>query len=719
MFKIIALEILEKPQHLSNIAVARYKSIHKILKQRELFMFYNNFNIESTTDSPYFDIHLKESSIPNDFFCKNFIEREGNGKLNVNICAIVGANGSGKSSVFELLIRMINNVSYAILGNKKHAIASNILHFIDNIYARFYFQGSKVLIYKNKTSKSIFEWNKGQRAQSRERVVKLFGDLFYTIVVNYSNYSYNIYDLRAEWDEEINRNKKGIPLSDDEQCWINGIFHKNDSYKTPIVLNPFRDHGLIDYNNEKLLSRDRLFLLILQKNTKGDSPFKEVLDGKDVFSFLFDISLAQETLPKGPHATRGILDLFDYFKIEPSEKNISSLFNSIIAEWGNCYGIDLLQANPQNKDRKDALNYLFYKTLKIVKNYDDFHQYEDNIKNNINVNLLIRALFKERSHITTKVRRTIAFLIFNHYGTFGQCPKSNLSETSKYEVTIDDFSINMEEKLNRQTEIITELSKKTPSKKVYNTNYVWKKEDMLPSPFLNTTLYLKHINGDKTTFDSLSSGEKQIVYSLSTILYHLKNIDSVWDVDDDSENKEGIRVKYKYINLMLDEIELYFHPLYQKKYINYLLKSLSNLDLQNIEGLNLILSTHSPFILSDLPDSNILYIENGKMKEDQLRMPFGANIYDILNQSFFMDSFVGEFSVEKMQSILNNIESSTVITKEKYEEYNNIINMIGDALIRNKMQLFLDEHFYKDEKRRKQREVERLQKRIDKINESM
>jgi predicted ATP-binding protein involved in virulence len=424
-------------------------------------------------------------------------------------------------------------------------------------------------------------------------------------------------------------------------------------------------------------------------------------------------------LPKNSHGTRGIFELFNYFKIEPSEKNISSLFNSIISEWSNCYGIDLLQINTQNKDRKDALNYLFYKTLKIIKNYDDFHQYEDNIKNNININSLIRALFKEKSHITTKVRRTIAFLIFNHYGTSGQCPKSNPSETSKYEVSIDDFSINMEEKLNKQAEIITELRQVSPSKKTYNINYTWKKDDMLPSPFLNTTLYLKHTNGDKTTFDSLSSGEKQIVYSLSTILYHLKNIDSVWDVDNNSEKEEGVRVKYRYINLMLDEIELYFHPLYQKKYINYLLKSLSNLDLQNIKGLNLILSTHSPFILSDLPDSNILYIENGKMKKDQLRMPFGANIYDILNQSFFMDSFVGEFSVEKMQSILKNIESSTAMTKEEYEGYNNIINIIGDTLIRNKMQLFLDEHFYKDKKQRKQREVERLQKQIDKIKESM
>jgi AAA15 family ATPase/GTPase len=223
MFKIIALEILEKPQHLSGIEVARYKSIHKVLKQKECFMFYNNYSIESTIDSPYFNIHVKEPSIPNDFFCENFVERAENGKLSVNMCAIVGANGSGKSSVFELLIRMINNVSYAILGNKKHAIASNILHFIDNIYARFYFQtevegkiiyykieqrGSKVLIYQNSTSKIIFEWNKGQRAQSKDRVVKLFGDLFYTIVVNYSNYSYNIYDLRAEWDEEIDRTKK-------------------------------------------------------------------------------------------------------------------------------------------------------------------------------------------------------------------------------------------------------------------------------------------------------------------------------------------------------------------------------------------------------------------------------------------------------------------------------------------------------------------------------
>ena len=34
------------------------------------------------------------------------------------------------------------------------------------------------------------------------------------------------------------------------QNWIGSLFHKNDGYMCPIVLNPYRDGGQLDMNNE-------------------------------------------------------------------------------------------------------------------------------------------------------------------------------------------------------------------------------------------------------------------------------------------------------------------------------------------------------------------------------------------------------------------------------------------------------------------------------------
>lgn len=151
------------------------------------------------------------------------------------------------------------------------------------------------------------------------------------------------------------------------------------------------------------------------------------------------------------------------------------------------------------------------------------------------------------------------------------------------------------------------------------------------------------------SFDNLSSGEKQLIYSVSSILYHLTNLDSV------SSNK----IKYRYINLVLEEIELYFHPEYQKKYIQYLLQSIERIDLRNIEAINILLATHSPFILSDIPKQNVLFLSVNDLgfsqPEDFLEMKsFGANITDLLAHSFFIcDGLVGNFAKDKIEKTVS------------------------------------------------------------------
>jgi hypothetical protein len=68
---------------------------------------------------------------------------------------------------------------------------------------------------------------------------------------------------------------------------------------------------------------------------------------------------------------------------------------------------------------------------------------------------------------------------------------------------------------------------------------------------------------DSFSLSKMSSGERQMLYSLSYVLYHIKNIQSVRE----DEN----RVAYHNICLIFDEAELYFHPDYQRRFLGMLL----------------------------------------------------------------------------------------------------------------------------------------------------
>src|SRR5690606_21495646 len=73
---------------------------------------------------------------------------------------------------------------------------------------------------------------------------------FYSIAVNYSLYG-------------LNTKEAGL--------WLKPLFHKNDAYQTPLVLNPMRTEGIIDINRVTYLSKSRLLANILRsvpKHTK-------------------------------------------------------------------------------------------------------------------------------------------------------------------------------------------------------------------------------------------------------------------------------------------------------------------------------------------------------------------------------------------------------------------------------------------------------------------
>lgn len=149
---------------------------------------------------------------------------------------------------------------------------------------------------------------------------------------------------------------------------------------------------------------------------------------------------------------------------------------------------------------------------------------------------------------------------------------------------------------------------------------------MIP-PFFKVDIKLDD-NGKDVQFQTLSSGEKQQAYSVSFLLYQLKNLDSVWNDNDAS------RLTYRNVLIILEEIELYYHPELQKQLIKNLLDGIKQADIPNIKAINIIVVTHSPFVLSDISSNNIMRLSNSAEGDEKLKT-FGANIHDIMDTGFF------------------------------------------------------------------------------------
>jgi hypothetical protein len=204
----------------------------------------------------------------------------------------------------------------------------------------------------------------------------------------------------------------------------------------------------------------------------------------------------------------------------------------------------------------------------------------------------------------------------------------------------------------------------------------------LPPPVFKGEIELKNDVGNTYALSTLSSGQMQRLNSAGALVYHLRNLDY--------RLKQLERLEYDYVTVIFEEVELYFHPEYQRNFIYSLINLLESSGIdENIKDVNILIVTHSPFILSDIPKSNVLFLKEGRQVTDMQENTFGANIHSMLQNAFFLNGVtIGDFARDRINRLFGKLHND-VITEDVYQE----ILLVSEPFIKNQLLKMYNERY--------------------------
>ena len=203
------------------------------------------------------------------------------------------------------------------------------------------------------------------------------------------------------------------------------------------------------------------------------------------------------------------------------------------------------------------------------------------------------------------------------------------------------------------------------------------------------------ISKDNTIFN-FSSGDTAYYSFLGRIILALKD-----QLNNGNSN----------LLLLLDEVDIALHPSRQKALFKTIIDAIndtcSGYTFNKEIEIYLVITTHSPFLASDIPSQNIVYLKVDEEQNDKgqkvqistqdcaIENSFAANIHMIYKNSFYLEKgLIGDFAVEKIKAeILNKLYAGSIILNDDKLEINRIkkhIDLIGDKALKFQMMEDLD-----------------------------
>ncbi|MEN8637800.1 restriction system-associated AAA family ATPase [Pseudoalteromonas distincta] len=159
---------------------------------------------------------------------------------------------------------------------------------------------------------------------------------------------------------------------------------------------------------------------------------------------------------------------------------------------------------------------------------------------------------------------------------------------------------------------------------------------------------------------NLSDGEQQFLHTLGICLM----------------------LKDKSALLLLDEPETHFNPDWRSKFISILKTSLGNSKSNHLMR-DILITSHSPFIISDCYPDKVIVCEKNKQPLNARNMSFrtyGTSIDIIMENIFKKRNTIGDLSRKEIEDIQTEIESVEILTKSQVEMYKIRTNHLGDSM---------------------------------------
>lgn len=717
--------------------------VRKKLKEGKVYLFSSRYKEDKHNE---LTLGLNRE-VTGNFFAQTMynIDREA-GALEVSVNAIVGQNGDGKSSLLEVMLRILNNFAYT----RGFLEDQPTLKYVEGVKAILYYEIDGTIYAIKCDGKTVSWYENGQEIlilvgddKQKKRFLQenFVPDLFYTMVINYSLYAYTAASLGGG--------------NSDDGYWIDGLFHKNDSYQTPVVLNPMRTKGVIDINKEEYLSKQRLMSIFVSSD--GQDEVRMVSSNEKAVGYAF--SLEKESKFLKTTIKKYFNDTFQdeviWDEIKPYEYPAQKLPEDFMRWFSDFWGSfkQELAANPRllkecklciaNRRRNRKTDLRRYLTLinndvypnkartkrranegfgrefgMLVNTKGDLSMLNYRQFYRLMLVLLVWRALTETKEFGIKGERlddalkdcreprnaAKLYLIYKFISiaeTYkGFCNAYYLTEDKYTPLTrewpngdalgtiIQDLKLIMRTNDYRTLKFKQTVRYLKQGKEYYGAepcdfphisyDYFLSFDDMnrqmvgiplkeiqwsLPCPVFVGDIVL-YDGKDYFPLDTLSSGMIQRLNTVGSLIYHLRNL-------DDNQEGDGM-IAYDQVCIVMEEVELYYHPEYQKSYLNYLLEQISRAGLSRLKSLNLVFVTHSPFILSDITRNDILCLENG-VQVDLKFQTFGANIHDLLRHPFFMkNGTIGDYA----QKVINEI----IVTLSVYDAMKKTGNEVFDLV---------------------------------------